>query len=665
MLEGINRSPEGQTIPKPERALVETLTAINDPGSLLAAWRSHEEATWTTMPSAYSTLANRLLGFGEPLLAYDVVTEGLKHVPRDVRLRQMLALSLARSGATEKANVVLQQLYEEGHTDEETIGLLASTCKDLWRAGGNSEALQEARRFYRLAYESTGGYWTGINAATLSAIAGERQAAVALAQRVRVQCLSLLEQMAPGADTFWLAATLGEAALVEQRWGEALQWYDKARAVGSRRWADLASARRNAQLLVEHDARDWTPFETVFRVPSVAMFTGHMVDTANRAAVRFPIQLEAAIKREILQRLRSLQVGFGYASAASGSDILFLEALSEIGGETCIVLPYEAKTFRRDSVENAPGEWGVRFDWAIRRATQVVIASAQPLRGSGASFRYGNRVLTGLSVLRGERLQTPPLAMAVWDGCESDAPGGTAETVVAWRERGLQVDVIDPKVLARSEGIVVGDYSEIVKAAPEPAEFASQICGLLFADAVGFSKLREDQIPVFVESFLGAVARLLKRTSHTPVLKNTWGDGLYFVFENVTDAGLFALELCEVVSSQNWAELGLPESLALRIGLHAGPVYACFDPVLEQRNYVGTHVSRAARIEPITPPGQVYASESFSALAAAEGAGLIRCEYVGQTPQAKGYGTFPTYVVRRAASGGEIPTAHQILPPSP
>jgi hypothetical protein len=148
--------------------------------------------------------------------------------------------------------------------------------------------------------------------------------------------------------------------------------------------------------------------------------------------------------------------------------------------------------------------------------------------------------------------------MAVWDGCESDAPGGTAETVVAWRERGLQVDVIDPRVLARRQGIVVGDYSEIVKAAPEPAELSSRICGLLFADAVGFSKLREDQIPVFVESFLGAVARLLKRTSHTPVLKNTWGDGLYFVFENVTDAGLFALELCEVVSNQNWGEFGIP-----------------------------------------------------------------------------------------------------------
>jgi len=38
--------------------------------------------------------------------------------------------------------------------------------------------------------------------------------------------------------------------------------------------------------------------------------------------------------------------------------------------------------------------------------------------------------------------------------------------------------------------------------------------------------------------------------------------------------------------------------------------------VLPREHECGTHVSRAARIEPITPRGQVYSSESFAALAA-------------------------------------------------
>jgi hypothetical protein len=56
----------------------------------------------------------------------------------------------------------------------------------------------------------------------------------------------------------------------------------------------------------------------------------------------------------------------------------------------------------------------------------------------------------------------------------------------------------------------------------------------------------------------------------------------------------------------------------LRIALHAGPVYSCIDPVTGNPNYIGSQVSHAARIEPVTPPGQVYASQAFAALAAAQ-----------------------------------------------
>jgi len=43
----------------------------------------------------------------------------------------------------------------------------------------------------------------------------------------------------------------------------------------------------------------------------------------------------------------------------------------------------------------------------------------------------------------------------------------------------------------------------------------------------------------------------------------------------------------------------------------------------EQRGYTGSHTNRAARIEPITPPGQVYASSAFAAVAAATGARAV------------------------------------------
>jgi class 3 adenylate cyclase len=167
--------------------------------------------------------------------------------------------------------------------------------------------------------------------------------------------------------------------------------------------------------------------------------------------------------------------------------------------------------------------------------------------------------------------------------------------------------------------------------------------------------LTEDEMPLFLRHFLQPVAALADRSPHRPVQRNTWGDGLYFVFERVTNAGLFALELRDLVAATRWTALGFRRELSLRTGLHVGPVYECTNPVTARRDYLGTHVSRAARIEPITPGGQVYASEVFAAIAFSERpagrpAGFT-CEYVGRIGMAKNYGDFPTYHVRRTGKG--------------
>jgi hypothetical protein len=91
-------------------------------------------------------MGRRILKLGEPLLAYDILTEGLKTDPADVTLRQLLALALARSGATQRSNSILTQLRAEGHRDEETLGILARTHKDLWsHATDRTERNQQLR----------------------------------------------------------------------------------------------------------------------------------------------------------------------------------------------------------------------------------------------------------------------------------------------------------------------------------------------------------------------------------------------------------------------------------------------------------------------------------------------------------------------------------------
>jgi hypothetical protein len=74
------------------------------------------------------------------------------------------------------------------------------------------------------------------------------------------------------------------------------------------------------------------------------------------------------------------------------------------------------------------------------------------------------------------------------------------------------------------------------------------------------------------------------------------------------------------------------------------------DPITGAPLYSGIHTSRTARIQPITPPGQVYASSTFAAVAAVNGIAGLRFSYIGRTELAKDYGVLPLYHVKRMES---------------
>ena len=170
---------------------------------------------------------------------------------------------------------------------------------------------------------------------------------------------------------------------------------------------------------------------------------------------------------------------------------------------------------------------------------------------------------------------------------------------------------------------------------------------MLFADFVHFSRMTERQVIYFAHHVWGTVADLLRRYDESVVVSRTWGDALCAVFTTLEQAGRFALDLRDTVVAISRADTPLPACLNLRVALHAGPVYHYHDPVTKLPECTGTHVSRAARLEPKTPPGEVYASEAFAALATLQNVTEFTCDYVRQLEWAKHYGTFPTYVVRR------------------
>ncbi len=127
----------------------------------------------------------------------------------------------------------------------------------------------------------------------------------------------------------------------------------------------------------------------------------------------------------------------------------------------------------------------------------------------------------------------------------------------------------------------------------------------------------------------------------------SWGKSQSFVFDSLQQAALFALALRDLVARTKWSEQGLPADLGVRLVLHAGPVYTFSDPVLARQTCAGLHLGRAARIEPITPVGQVYATQEFAALCSAEDLSAVSFEFLGNLRTAKLMEEAPLYRLDR------------------
>ena len=82
--------------------------------------------------------------------------------------------------------------------------------------------------------------------------------------------------------------------------------------------------------------------------------------------------------------------------------------------------------------------------------------------------------------------------------------------------------------------------------------------------------------------------------------------------------------------------------------MHAGPVFSFEDPVLRRPACAGAHAMRATRITPMIPPGQIYVTQEFAALAGTEGVAGMSFEFLGHLPMTRLFEDAPLYRLNRA-----------------
>ena len=570
------------------------------------------------------------LASGDLITAYDAAARGLDEGEPPLPLHFLQVLALARMGDTARAIERYEAFDLAAATDDDAAALRARLLKDQALAAGPAERaalFDSASAAYLAIHARTGGYFPGINAATLALLAGHREDARALA-------CTLLEHPAlrEPAD-YYAGATRAEALLlcgsIDQA-GEAL------RGATALTGADLgarSSTLRQFDLLVaalglEEAAR--TTLLAPLRPPATAMFCGHIF-TADPAA-------EAAIAARIAEVLDETPIGFFYGALACGADILIAEAALARGAELIVVLPFGVEDFIRESVETGGESWIPRFHACLAKASVVVRASTMDYVGDAHQFSYGSRIAMGLARLRARHLGGEAVQLAVWNGTAGGAEAGTSADVATWRASGGRSIVIPPGAITRAGGRAPHS------AVPGPAR---ALRGMIFTDFPGFSRLTEAALPVFWEEVMDRIAAVLDRYPEEVCYRNTWGDALFAVLTTPAAAAAVALDLAASLSQVDHARLGVPAGTSMRVGAHFGSIYQARDPVAGRMAYYGTEVSLAARIEPVTPPGSVYVTAPLAAMLALETDGRFRTGYVGRVELAKGYGSFPMYRLSR------------------
>ncbi len=147
-----------------------------------------------------------------------------KAFPKAIRPKQLRGLALARSGETLKAQLALGKLYSSGEIDPETLGIFARTWMDRYNRSREKMFLLKSRDLYRQAFEaSPKDYYTGINAASKSLLAGEKETAAQLAKRVQEL---VGDKPVPG--DYWRTATVAEVQLLQGNVDAAADLYAAA-----------------------------------------------------------------------------------------------------------------------------------------------------------------------------------------------------------------------------------------------------------------------------------------------------------------------------------------------------------------------------------------------------------------------------------------------------
>ena len=540
---------------------------------------------------------------GNYLLCHDLATRARADGLDSRELDYVALLSLANAGSTQLAMRRFRELgigSETGRDDydiEEWLALKGRLLKDLALAAAPERApalFVEAGRVYAQAFDHAGGYFPGINAATMLMLGGRREEALPLAQRV-LDSLDALAGTATKSDAerYYRCATEAEAALLLGDLDRAASALATASRLLPGNVNVLSRTRAQLRLICRHLDHDESLLDAL-NLPPVLFLPSALPDAAPVPA----LPAEASFVCSGLNGPRELAIAEHYRA---------------LGVRVHLVLPAAREHLLEEWQQRHGSDASQRLQRYLDSGAEC--SSAQGFLDREVDWRAAHVSATacGLSRLEARRLG------AGWQDLGGSGGGGAMPI----------------------QEHVAADGKRQVR----------RLVGTLFADFAGYSRLSDDEQPAFQDVLITAIANALREHQPRILLQHTWGDAVHVVTVDAETAAQIADRIHGIVEHFRGQLGGMLAKLEMRLSAHYAPVFEGIDPVEGTTTYFGSQMSFAARIEPVTPPGMIFVTEAFAARLMLEAPDRYAAEYAGEIELAKRYGKYRLYSLRRGEIG--------------
>ena len=506
----------------------------------------------------------------------------------EVRYSQLFALATSKSGTPKAAMDFLEPVYRMQAQDPETAGILGGIYKTIFKKDQDTKYALLSRDTYLKNFSITKNYYTGINAATMSVLAGQ----VGKGRELAKEVIALLTSTTPD---FWETVTLAEAYLLSKEREKAIDHYFKAKKMAGTDWGKISSAY-NQLWLLNHYVPVPAEVLKVFSPPGVISFVGHMIDHPSRATPRFPASIEGRVKEGITSAIKTINARIGYCSLACGSDILFAEAMAEVGGEVNVWLPFAKEDFIETSLRFAGEGWINRFESLFARFPTSFITQ-EAYAGYDDLFSFQSRVIMGAAVIRGSMNYTKPTLLTVLSETDlNQKEGGTRETVSVWPYSDRHININPDGFVDQQEATHITSPPQIVaKILNRPLLY------LVCADLSDTPDEEQRKIWKEVLEKIGSPAvKPVTLEAHEMLVAS---------FQSILGAMDFLNGILKVMKLFH-------VGTRLRTSLYASPAF--IEPNPEGPGKVLTMASRERikRFQSLVPPGNVYAFARFSSVLA-------------------------------------------------